>query len=51
VFSGQFQADVSIVNNDPAHFDTAHFQPNYDLLSGADGFAQQKENLGHQGGW
>jgi len=29
VFSGQFQADPSTVNNDPTHFDNATFQPNY----------------------
>lgn len=29
VFSGQFQADVSTVNNDPEHFDSAAFKPNY----------------------
>lgn len=31
VFSGRFQADPSTVNNDPEHFDTANFQPGYDL--------------------
>jgi hypothetical protein len=31
VFSGQFQADPSTVNNDPEHFDTANFQTAYDL--------------------
>ena len=31
VFSGQFQADVSTINNDPEHFDTGHFRPNYEL--------------------
>jgi hypothetical protein len=30
IFSGKFQADPSTVNNDPEHFDTARFQPNYD---------------------
>jgi hypothetical protein len=29
VFSGQFQADVSTVNNDVRHFDNAGFQPSY----------------------
>jgi hypothetical protein len=29
VFSGQFQADPSTVNNDPEHFDSATFLPNY----------------------
>src|SRR5579871_7012852 len=27
VFAGQFQADVSTVNNDPMHFDNATFKP------------------------
>ena len=31
IFSGKFQADVSTVNNDPEHFDAAHFQPDYQL--------------------
>ncbi len=30
IFSGKFQADPSTVNNDPEHFNTARFQPNYD---------------------
>lgn len=30
IFSGRFQADPSTVNNDPEHFDTSRFQPNYD---------------------
>src|SRR5262250_2393962 len=34
-FSGQFQADVSTVNNDPEHFDSRNFQPNYDLAQNA----------------
>jgi len=29
IFAGQFQADPSTVNNDPEHFDSATFQPNY----------------------
>jgi hypothetical protein len=29
VFAGQFQADPSTVNNDPEHFDSATFKPNY----------------------
>jgi hypothetical protein len=33
-FAGQFQANVSTVNNDPAHFDNATFQPSYQLLQG-----------------
>jgi len=32
VFAGQFQADVSTVNNDPEHFDSRTFQTNYELL-------------------
>lgn len=31
VFAGQFQADVSTVNNDPEHFNTARFRSNYQL--------------------
>jgi Ferritin-like len=31
IFSGQFQADVSTVNNDPSHFNTAKFRSNYQL--------------------
>ena len=34
-FAGQFQADVSTVNNDPEHFDSRTFQPNYELLQTA----------------
>ena len=30
IFSGQFQAAPSTVNNDPEHFDTETFKPNYD---------------------
>lgn len=30
IFSGNFQADPSTVNNDPEHFDSSRFQPNYD---------------------
>jgi len=29
VFSGQFQADPSTVNNGPTHFDNTTIQPNY----------------------
>lgn len=28
-FAGQFQANISTVNNDPAHFDNAIFKPSY----------------------
>lgn len=33
-FSGQFQANVSTVNNDPAHFDNAAFKSSYQNLQG-----------------
>jgi hypothetical protein len=33
-FAGQFQANVSTVNNDPAHFDNKNFQPGYQQLQG-----------------
>ena len=32
-FSGTFLADPSTVNNDPEHFDSANFQPSYQLPS------------------
>jgi len=28
-FAGRFQAAISTVNNDPLHFDTANFKPQY----------------------
>jgi len=31
VFAGQFQADVSTVNNDPEHFNTSRFRSNYQM--------------------
>ena len=31
-FAGQFQANVSTVNNDPTHFDTSTFLPEYQTL-------------------
>lgn len=31
IFAGHFQADPSTVNNDPEHFDTNRFEPNYTL--------------------
>lgn len=31
-FAGQFQANVSTVNNDPGHFDNAAFQPSYQQM-------------------
>jgi hypothetical protein len=33
-FAGRFQADVSTVNNDPAHFDNAAFRPDYQKMQG-----------------
>jgi hypothetical protein len=33
-FSGQFQANVSTVNNDPGHFDNAAFLPSYQDMQG-----------------
>ena len=33
-FAGQFQADISTVNNDPAHFWNAAFQPTYQDMQG-----------------
>lgn len=35
-FSGQFQADVSTVNNDPTHFNNETFQPEYQQFETAD---------------
>jgi len=34
-FAGQFQANVSTVNNDPAHYDNAQFKASYQTLQGA----------------
>jgi hypothetical protein len=39
-FAGRFQAAVSTVNNDPAHFDNATFQPAY-----------QQRAIGTEDGW
>ncbi|HZZ30461.1 MAG TPA: hypothetical protein VFE10_00590 [Phenylobacterium sp.] len=33
-FAGEFQANVSTVNNDPAHFHNAAFQSSYQLMQG-----------------
>jgi len=33
-FAGRFQANVSTVNNDPAHFDNAAFEPGYQTPQG-----------------
>lgn len=33
-FAGRFQANVSTVNNDPAHFDNAAFENNYQQMQG-----------------
>jgi hypothetical protein len=46
VFAGQFQADVSTVNNDPEHFDNATFTP-ADQVPGAGGWW----NPGGTGAW
>jgi len=35
-FSGQFQADPSTVNNDPTHYDTVNFKPNFQDYSSAE---------------
>ena len=35
-FAGQFQADVSTVNNDPEHFNPGTFRANYELLQTTD---------------
>lgn len=40
-FAGQFQANVSTVNNDPTHFDNAAFVPSYQLM----------QTQGHPNGW
>jgi hypothetical protein len=37
-FAGQFQANVSTVNNDPGHFDNADFQPGFQQLQGVNMF-------------
>jgi hypothetical protein len=36
VFSGQFQADPSTVNNDPEHFDSSRFRSDYQLWGAGD---------------
>jgi hypothetical protein len=33
-FAGQFQANISTVNNDPGHFDNASFVPSYQQMQG-----------------
>jgi len=33
-FSGQFQANISTVNNDPGHYNNSAFQPSYQQLEG-----------------
>ena len=35
-FAGQFQANVSTVNNDPAHFNNAAFEPDFQKMQTAD---------------
>ena len=42
-FAGQFQANVSTVNNDPAHFDNATFQQSYQAMQGT--------NMNPPNGW
>jgi hypothetical protein len=42
-FAGRFQANVSTVNNDPAHFHNAAFQPGYQQMQGA--------NMSPPNGW
>ncbi len=37
-FAGQFQANVSTVNNDPGHFDNASFDPGFQELQGVNMF-------------
>lgn len=37
-FAGQFQANISTVNNDPGHFDNASFEPSYQQLQGVNMF-------------
>src|SRR3954453_19754641 len=41
VFSGDFQADVSTINNDVRHYDTATFEPRF----------QQPESGATRNGW
>ncbi len=49
VFAGRFQADPSTVNNDPEHFNTATFQPNYQQPG--PGATNGWWNPGGTGGW
>lgn len=53
VFAGRFQADVSTVNNDPEHFNTARFQPSYQRLGqpSATGMTDGWWNPGGTGAW
>lgn len=39
-FAGQFQANVSTVNNDAGHFDNASFEPQYQQMQGINSIAQ-----------
>ena len=39
-FAGQFQANVSTVNNDAGHFENAAFKPEYQQMSGVNFLAQ-----------
>jgi hypothetical protein len=40
-FAGRFQANISTVNNDPAHFDNAAFKSSYQDLEGPGGYNPQ----------
>ncbi len=42
-FAGRFQANVSTVNNDPAHFNNAGFQQSYQQMQG--------QNMNPPNGW
>lgn len=37
-FAGQFQANISTVNNDPAHFDNAGFKASYQQMQDSSGY-------------
>lgn len=41
-FAGQFQADVSTVNNDPRHFDNATFEAHFQEFQQADAAGNTK---------
>jgi hypothetical protein len=53
-FSGLFQSDVSTVNNDPRHFDSATFEPHFQLPTYAPEKVQESGNskiIEHNGWW